>query len=89
MLKDRVSQDVQELRGEAASALQLAATFKSSAEVRDLLNYASALEDEAGRLEKGAATAVPPASKHTVGNPGNASSHDEEGAPLIRWMPIT
>ena len=39
--------EVRELRLEAAEARQLAGTFTSLAVVRDLLNYASALEQEA------------------------------------------
>ena len=46
----RRADEVRELRAEAAEARQLAGTFTSLAVVRDLLNYASALEQEA-RLE--------------------------------------
>jgi hypothetical protein len=52
MSKDRIAQDVQELRGEAAEARQFAATFDDGSAVRDLLSYASALEREAAQLEK-------------------------------------
>lgn len=48
--RGRRADEVRELRAEAAEARQLAATFTSIAVVRDLLNYASALEQEA-RLE--------------------------------------
>jgi len=43
--------DILELRAEAASARQLAATFGGGPTVTDLLNYADALDREAAQLE--------------------------------------
>lgn len=52
MSKDRIAMDVEELLIEAAEARQFAATFQDTSTVRDLLNYASALEHEAAQLAK-------------------------------------
>jgi hypothetical protein len=59
MLRDQTTDDIMELRIEAASARQLAATFDDGCTVRDLLNYADALDREAGRLES-ACREIPP-----------------------------
>ena len=52
MSKDLISEEISELRAEAAEARRLASTFEDSASVTDLLNYASALDNEATQLEK-------------------------------------
>ncbi len=52
MSKDQIAEHISELRTEAAGARWLAATFEGGAAVRDLLNYASALDGEAAQLEK-------------------------------------
>jgi len=52
MRDSEAENDIRELRTEAAEARQLAATFEDGPTVTDLLNYASALDHEAGQLEK-------------------------------------
>ena len=51
MGEDRTVEEILELRAEAASARELAATFDDAPSVRDLLNYAAALDREADELE--------------------------------------
>jgi len=49
--KDQMADEILELRAEAASARELAATFADGASAADLLNYAAALDREADKLE--------------------------------------
>ena len=51
MGEDRTVEEILELRAEAASARELAATFDDGPSVSDLLNYAAALDREANELE--------------------------------------
>ena len=52
MSKDRIAEDIRELRAEAADARDLASTFEGGPTVRDLLNYAAALDREASQMER-------------------------------------
>ena len=51
MRKDQIAEEILDLRAEAASARELAASFDDPASVADLLNYAVALEAQAAELE--------------------------------------
>lgn len=51
MGRDRTSDEIFELRAEAFGARELAATFDDGPSVRDLLNYAAALDRQAAELE--------------------------------------
>jgi hypothetical protein len=51
MGRDHTADEILELRAEAAGARELAATFDDGPSVRDLLNYAAALDREADKLE--------------------------------------
>lgn len=51
MGRDQTVDDILELRAEAAGAREVAATFDDGPSVRDLLNYAAALDREADELE--------------------------------------
>ena len=51
MRKDQMPEEILDLRAEAASARQLAASFDNPASVADLLDYAAVLEDQADQLE--------------------------------------
>ena len=59
MRDSEAENDIRELRTEAAEARQLAATFEDGPTVTDLLNYASALDREAGQLEKASPEPLP------------------------------
>ena len=51
MGRRQTADEILELRAEAAGARELAATFDDGPSVRDLLNYAAALDREANELE--------------------------------------
>jgi hypothetical protein len=67
MGRDHTADEVLELRAEAAGARELAATFDDGPSVRDLLNYAAALDREADVLELASPEKVRPPSSPVMG----------------------
>ena len=51
MGRDQAADEILELRAEAVGARELAGTFDDGPSVRDLLNYAAALDRQADELE--------------------------------------
>ena len=68
MSRVETADDVLELRGEAASARQLAATFSDGPSLRDLLEYAAALDREADELELASQEKARPPSSSMAGS---------------------